>query len=273
MNRIAAISAVTAAFAAGVATMPAAAQQQTGAVSTMTTPAIANELTKPTTQLTSGEIKGMQQKLADFGQLARYREENQQLGKPEPGVNRVVFLGDSITDAWGRTHGKFFPGKPYVNRGISGQTTEQMLLRFRQDVIDLDPAVVVILAGINDIAGNTGPETLPEIENNFRSMVALAKSAHIRVVLSSVLPASYFPWRPGVDPRQEIQALNRWLKSYTADQHLIYLDYYPEMVNRDGGLKVSLAADGAVHPNGAGYRVMGPLAEAAVEKSLATPRP
>lgn len=268
MNRLVAISSLTAVLAAGLSTMPAAAQQQTHTVSTMTAPAVATELTTPVAQLTPEQIQRMQQKLADFGQLARYREENRQLGKPEPGVKRVVFLGDSITDAWGRTHGKFFPGKPYVNRGISGQTTSQMLLRFRQDVIDLDPAAVVILAGINDIAGNTGPETLPEIEGNFRSMAALAKSAHIRVVLSSVLPASYFPWRPGVDPRQEIEALNRWLKSYAASQHFVYLDYYPAMVNRDGGLKVSLAADGAVHPNDAGYAVMGPLAEAAVKAAL-----
>lgn len=260
-----------------LAVIPAAAQQHPNApsiaISTMKVPAIASTLTKPASALTQEETRQMQKKLADFGDLSRYQAANRKLGKPLPGVRRVVFFGDSITDNWGRRYGKFFPGKPYVNRGISGQTTPQMLVRFHQDVIGLDPAAVVILAGINDIAGNTGPETLEEIENNFRSMVALAKSAHIRVILSSVLPASYFPWRPGVDPRQEILALNQWLRHFAVEQRLVYLNYYPAMVNAKGGMKVSLAADKAVHPNDAGYAIMEPLAEAAITKSLAMPRP
>lgn len=278
MIRIVMICAWAAVFAANFAAAQAATAQEAprmpeAAVSTLKTPAIAVELEKPVSDLTALEIRQMQQKLADYGDLARYRAENRKLGKPKSGVERVVFFGDSITDNWGRRYGQFFPGKPYVNRGISGQTTSQMLVRFRQDVIDLEPAAVVILASINDIAGNTGPETLAQIEGNFRSMVSLAKSAHIRVVLSSVLPAAYFPWRPGVDPRQEIVALNQWLQRFSTEQHLVYLNYYPSMVNREGGLKVSLAEDGAVHPNSAGYAVMEPLAEAAIQRSLASPRP
>jgi lysophospholipase L1-like esterase len=185
----------------------------------------------------------------------------------------VVFLGDSITDSWGRHYGQFFPGKPYVNRGISGQTTPQMLLRFQQDVLALHPAVVVILGGINDIAGNTGPETLETIQNNFRSMVALARAAHVRVVLSSVLPASFLPWQPGVEPRAEVRLLNQWLEHYAAQQNAVFLNYYPALVNADGGLREELAADKFVHPNDRGYAIMGPLAEAAIRKALAAPQP
>lgn len=249
------------------------ATQATAAISTMTKPASAPELTLPTTELTPAQISGMQKKLADWPQLARYREDDTKLGEPAEGEQRVVFLGDSITDGWGRGHGSFFPGKPYVNRGISGQTTPQMVLRMQQDVIALHPAAVVILAGINDIAGNTGPETIAEIEDNFRSMVALAGEAHIRVVLSSVLPASYFPWRKGVDPRAEVVELNRWLESYAAKEHLVFLNYYPALVNSEGGMREELAVDKAVHPNDAGYAIMQPLAEAAIRKALAEPKP
>ena len=191
---------------------------------------------------------------------------------PAPGKQRVVFFGDSITDAWGRSHGKFFPGMPWINRGISGQTTPQMLVRFHQDVLALHPQAVVILAGINDIAGNTGVETLPEIENNFRSMVTLAQHAHVRVVLSSVLPASHFPWRPGVDPSGEVLALNLWLKSYAAEQGATYLDYFPALLGTDGGMKAEYTLDG-IHPNDAGYAVMEPLARAAVMQALARKQP
>jgi lysophospholipase L1-like esterase len=190
-----------------------------------------------------------------------------------PGEQRVVFMGDSITDNWGRLAGDFFPGKPYVNRGISGQTTPQMLDRFQQDVLHLHPAVVVILAGINDIAGNTGPESLEVIEDNFRSMVALALSAHVRVVLSSVLPASSFPWRPGVAPAAEVKELNAWLENFAREQHLTFLNYYPALVNSEGGMKPELALDKVVHPNAAGYAIMGPLAEQAIATALASPAP
>lgn len=209
----------------------------------------------------------MAKKLEDWPELGRYAAADAELPATEAG--RVVFYGDSITDAWTRNGGKFFPGKPYVNRGISGQTTEQMVVRFRQDVIDLHPLAVVILAGTNDIAGNTGPETPEVIEDNFRSMVDLARANGVKVVLASVLPAASYPWRPGVaDPPGRIRALNEWLKGYAKEQQVVYLDYYTAMAGPDGGMKPGISIDG-VHPNAAGYAIMEPLAEAAVEKALA----
>lgn len=177
-----------------------------------------------------------------------------------------------ITDAWGRQRGTFFPDQPWLNRGISGQTTPQMLARFQQDVVALHPAAVVILAGINDIAGNTGAEPLPVIEASFRSMSAVAKAAHIRIVLSSVLPTEALPWRPGADPREEILALNEWLKSFASDQGLVYLDYFSSMAGPNRGMKASLSIDG-VHPSDAGYAIMEPLARAAVSRALVLPQP
>ena len=203
----------------------------------------------------------VEKKLADWPELRRYAAANAALPAHEAG--RVVFYGDSITDAWERNGGSFFPGKPYVNRGISGQTTPQMVVRFRQDVIDLHPETVVILAGTNDIAGNTGPTTQEAIEDNFRSMAELAKANGIRVVLASVLPAAAYPWRPGVLPAQKIAALNTWLQAYCKDQKLTYLDYYTAMAAPNGGMKPGISSDG-VHPNAAGYAIMQPLAEAAL---------
>lgn len=226
----------------------------------------------PAAQLTPQQIASMQRQLADWPQLARYRDDNLQLTEPLAGQHRVVFFGDSITYAWGRLHGKFFPDQPWINRGISGQTTPQMVLRFQQDVLALHPDAVVILAGINDIAGNTGVESMGMIEDNFRSMVALARSAHVRVVLSSVLPANHFPWRPGVDPRAEVVALNTWLQQFAREQQVSFLNYYPAMAAPDGGMRPELTVDG-VHPNDAGYVVMEPLARAAVSKALAEARP
>jgi len=206
--------------------------------------------------------EAMRKKLDDWPQLGRYAAANAALPATEPG--RVVFYGDSITDAWTRNGGTFFPGKPYVNRGISGQTTEQMVVRFRQDVIDLHPQAVVILAGTNDIAGNTGPETPQMIEDNFRSMVDLARANNIRVVLASVLPAAAYPWKPSAgNPADKIRALNDWLKSYAASQKITYLDYYSAMAGPDGGMKPGISIDG-VHPNAAGYAIMEPLAEKAL---------
>ena len=242
-------------------------------VSTLEQPASPAVLTMPASELKPDQIESMQRQLADWPQLGRYRADNLALGESANGQKRVVFYGDSITDNWGRRHGHFFPDQPWVNRGISGQTTPQMLVRFRQDGLDLHPEAVVILAGINDIAGNTGAETLPAIENNFRSMVALAKAAHVRVVLSSVLPAGRIPWRPGIDPRAEVVALNKWLEGFAGEQGLVFLNYYPAMVNADGGMRPELAEDAFVHPNDAGYAVMEPLARAAVMKALAMPRP
>jgi lysophospholipase L1-like esterase len=205
----------------------------------------------------------------DFGQLARYRDANSSLKVPATDENRVVFFGDSITDIWKLED--YFPGKPYINRGIGGQTTPQMLVRFRQDVIDLHPKVVVILAGTNDIAGNTGPMTLENIEANYSSLAELARVHNIRVVFSSVLPVhNYTPKSQDFfaqRPPEKILALNRWLKDYCAANVLTYLDYFTPMVDDKGLLKRDLAEDG-LHPNPAGYKMMAPLAEAAIAKAL-----
>jgi lysophospholipase L1-like esterase len=203
----------------------------------------------------------------DWASLARYREANAQLGAPRAGEQRVVFYGNSITDAWAAYFETMFPDKPYVGRGISGQTTPQMLVRFRQDVIALEPAVVVILAGTNDIAGNTGPSTLGMIEDNLSSMVELAKANDIRVVLASVLPASDYPWRPGLAPAPKIVALNTWMRQYASAEDVVYLDYHSAMADDRMGLRAELTGDG-VHPNAAGYQVMAPLAERAITDAL-----
>ena len=208
-------------------------------------------------------------KQPDWAQMERYRAENATLPAPGPGERRVVFYGDSITDAWGRRPetGTFFPGKPYVNRGISGQTTPQMLVRFEQDVVRLRPAAVVILAGTNDVAGNTGPETPEMIEDNFRAMVAIAKANGIRVVLASITPAFAYPWKPEVKPVEEIRALNTWLKEFCTQEGLVYLDYFTALTDARGGMREGTSLDG-VHPNAAGYAVMSPLAQRAIEEAL-----
>jgi lysophospholipase L1-like esterase len=207
----------------------------------------------------------LHQLLTDWPQLGRYHAANAILPAPSLQEKRVVFYGDSITDGWRLD--KFFPGEPYINRGISGQTTPQMLVRFRQDVIALKPSAVVILAGTNDVAQNTGPETLEQIEDNFASMCDLAKANGIRVVLSSVLPAYDYPWRPAMDPVTKIAALNQWLREYATAHGYIYLDYYSAMQDARHGLPENLSRDG-VHPNDAGYTVMAPLAEKAISEAL-----
>jgi lysophospholipase L1-like esterase len=204
----------------------------------------------------------------DWPWLGRFRDDNAKLGEPAAGEDRVVFMGDSITQGW-KIEGPdgYFPGKPYINRGISGQTTPQMLLRFRQDVIDLHPRVVVILAGINDIAGNTGPETPEQIEGNLASMAELATVHHIRVVLCSITPAFDFPWRPGLVPAPKVIAVNAWIRSYAADHGDVYVDYHTAMKDEREGLPATLSKDG-VHPLPAGYTIMAPLVEAGIEKAL-----
>jgi lysophospholipase L1-like esterase len=205
----------------------------------------------------------------DYGQLARYREANAKLGPPAAGENRVVFFGDSITDIWKLEDS--FPGKPYVNRGIGGQTTPQMLVRFRQDVIDLHPKVVVILAGTNDIAGNTGPMRSEDIEANYESFTELARANGIRVVYSSVLPVHNYTDRSkdffAQRPQKRILEINNWLKDYCAKNKIVYLDYFSALVDEQGMLKKDLAEDG-LHPNAAGYKIMAPLAEAAIQKAM-----
>ena len=202
----------------------------------------------------------------EWAGLSNYREDNARLAAPAAGEKRVVFLGDSITAGWG-ADGNFFPGRPYLNRGISGQTTAQMLVRFRQDVIRLQPAVVVILAGTNDIAGNGGPVTVEAIEDNLQSMAELAGGHGIRVVFSSVLPVLDYPWRPGLHPADKISALNRWIAAYCAQHQLVYLDYYSAMVDQGGGMRPDLSGDG-VHPAKAGYALMAPLVENAIHQAL-----
>ncbi|GAC1618303.1 MAG: SGNH/GDSL hydrolase family protein [Candidatus Acidiferrum sp.] len=222
------------------------------------------------------KLKEAEAQRQDWPNLARYREANAKLAPASAHEKRVVFLGDSITDAWIEPRfGGFFPGKPYVDRGISGQTTPQMLIRFRPDVIVLGPKAVVILAGTNDLAGNTGAMSLEEIEGNLASMAELARSNRIRVVLASVLPVSNY----GHDgeghpidmqtgrPPEKIEELNAWIKKYAAAHHHVYLDYFSATVDEHGLLKRELSEDG-LHPNAAGYAVMAPLAEQAIQSAL-----
>ncbi|MDC6354159.1 MULTISPECIES: SGNH/GDSL hydrolase family protein [unclassified Robiginitalea] len=214
-------------------------------------------------------IGNYQQAVAqDWADLEHFREANKALAPPAPGEDRVVFMGNSITIGWLHKVPEFFEGKPYVNRGISGQTTPQMLLRFRQDVLDLSPKVVVILAGTNDIAGNTGPMTLEQILDNLKSMAELALANGVEPVLSSVLPAYDYPWRPGLQPNIKIPKLNSMIKNYAALSGIVYLDYFSEMADSRNGLDNTLATD-EVHPTEKGYRMMAPLAEAAIAKALA----
>ena len=214
------------------------------------------------------ERQAMESHLRDWPNLAKYREANAKLGLPVAGESRVVFLGDSITEFWDLSFS--FKGKPYVNRGISGQTTPQILLRFRQDVIALEPGIVVILAGTNDIAENTGPISLEAMEDNLKSMVDLAKKNGVRPILASVLPAAAFPWRPEIRPIEKILALNQWMKKYAATEGIGYVDYYSAMINDQQGLKTELSGDG-VHPNAAGYTMMAPIVAEAIAKSKLPP--
>jgi lysophospholipase L1-like esterase len=209
----------------------------------------------------------------DFGQLARYREANAALAPPAAGENRIVFIGDSITDYWKLPD--YFPGKPYINRGIDGQTTPEMLVRFRQDVIDLHPKVLVVLAGTNDIAGVTGRTPNEDIEANYASMAELARAHGIRIVFASVLPVNNYTHDSeesfALRPRDRILALNKWLKDYCAKNGFVYLDYFSALVDERGMLKRALSDDG-LHPTNAGYKIMAPLAEKAIQKALAENR-
>jgi len=205
--------------------------------------------------------------IQDWPNLERFKKENKMLGLPKNGELRVVFMGNSITQSWLVHSPEFFKKNNYINRGISGQTTPQMLLRFRADVIELQPKAVVILAGTNDIAGNTGPMTLEQISGNIISMVELAKANNIKVVLSSVLPAHVYAWRPGIHPDKKIPELNKMLKEYANRAHIIYLDYFSAMVDDRNGLPERLSKDG-VHPTKEGYEVMEPLVDKAIQRAL-----
>ncbi len=199
----------------------------------------------------------------DWAQLQRYQSENMELMNLEEDAHRVVFMGNSITEGWSREGLDFFDNPSYVNRGISGQTTPQMVLRFRQDVVQLNPQIVVILAGINDIAGNTGETTLTQIMDNIKTMCEIASANDILVILSSVLPAYDFPWRPGLAPAEKVVALNKMIKRYAEEKGHRYLDYFSHMVDHRNGMKEGLASD-EVHPTNKGYEMMAPLAEEAI---------
>jgi lysophospholipase L1-like esterase len=255
------------AAAAAILTAPAT-RAQTPTPSTANPPCDCDQV--------STKLAGAQKTLQDWPNIARYHDANASVQAPAKTEKRVVFMGDSITDGWQQPqYGGFFPGKPYIDRGISGQTTPQMLIRFQPDVIALHPQVVVILAGTNDLAGNTGPMTLDQIEANFVSMSELAHANKIRVVLASVLPVSnYGHDRDGkpVDMRikrepAKIIELNAWLKKYAAEHGDIYLDYFSATVDEHGLLKAEISDDG-LHPNAKGYAIMGPLAEQSIQQAF-----
>ncbi len=203
----------------------------------------------------------------DWADLQHFQKENATITAPSESENRVVFMGNSITIGWSQTRPDFFKNKPYINRGISGQTTPQMLIRFRQDVVALHPKIVVILAGTNDIAGNTGPSSLTMIVDNIKGMVEIAKANGIKVILSSTLPAYKYLWKPEIKPAEKIIALNKMIKEYASENNCIYLDYFSAMVDDRNGLPKKYAND-EVHPTEEGYAVMEPLVEKAIEKAL-----
>ena len=207
----------------------------------------------------------------EFANTSRYDKANLELKLHTTAHNRVVFMGNSITEDWLKIRPEFFDNKDYINRGISGQTTPQMLLRFRQDVVDLNPKVVVILAGTNDIAGNSGYISLDSIIDNIKSMAEIANANDIQVIISSILPAIDYPWKPGLDPASKIIIINKALKAFSEENNFIYLDYYAAMVDDKGGLKVPeyTTANDLVHPNKMGYLVMEKLAEIGIKKALA----
>jgi lysophospholipase L1-like esterase len=221
---------------------------------------------QPTAAATQQRVDALEKKLTDWAQLGYYRDANATVAEPAAGEQRVVFYGASIVEFW-KTRGAFFPGKPYIDRGISGQTTPQMLVRFRQDVIDLHPRAVVILGGSNDIAGNTGPMTPEMTEANWQSMAELAKANGIAVIFASLPPSTDFPWKKGLKPAEKIRALNAWLKEYCARASLTYLDVYSVLTDADGGMKEGISLDG-VHPNAKGYALMEPVTQAAIDRAL-----
>jgi len=261
---------MTRVLVAALTVITLSAQTQTPATPPVAPDAACLDMAAALTRLMGNDVR-----LRDWANLARYREMNRSLAAPAAGEARVVFMGDSITDAWSNQarFGPFFPGKPYVGRGISGQTTPQMLIRFRPDVIDLKPKAVVILAGTNDIAANTGPMTNEEIEGNIQSMAELAKANGIKVVLSSIMPTAAYHAAPNAAPQttlrpmSRITAVNDWMKRYAAANGHVYLDYFTPMLDATGLMKAELTTDD-LHPNAAGYAIMAPLAEAAIQRAL-----
>jgi lysophospholipase L1-like esterase len=203
----------------------------------------------------------------DWAALSHYQQENKALGEPKAGEKRVVFLGSSIFEFWKTKVPEYFAGRPYLDRGISGQISPQLLIRFRQDVIDLKPKAVIILAGSNDIASNTGHVTNERIMDNIKSMTELAKAHNIKVIICAYLPVFEYPWRKGIEPANKIIDLNNKIKAYVAQNNLILLDYFSPLVDERNGQKAELTTDG-VHPNVAGYKIMAGVTEAAIAKAL-----
>lgn len=213
-----------------------------------------------TSKIYSQEMK------TDWANISKYSKENQSLPIPAKNENRVVFMGNSITEGWKTNDPEFFSKNKYINRGIGGQTTSQMLIRFRPDVIDLKPKLVIILAGINDIAQNNGPIELKDIFGNIVSMVDLAKANNIKVILSSILPANDFPWKKGMEPAEKVIKLNSMLEKYAIENKIVFVNYYPKMVDSEKGLDKKYTNDG-VHPTLAGYKIMEPLLQEAIAKA------
>jgi lysophospholipase L1-like esterase len=235
---------------------PGAAGQAQGAAQRATTAA------DPATQLAA-----LQKRMQDWAQFGYYRARNAALAPPAAGEQRVVFFGDSITELWGRSWNTSFPAKPYVNRGISGQTSPQMVVRFHQDTVDLHPAVVVILAGTNDIAEKTGPMTPEATLDDFRAMLEMARANGIKMVVGSIPPADDFPWNKGLEPAPKIKAMNARLEAWCRSEGVVWVDYYTPLADANGAMKPGLSLDG-VHPTPAGYAIMTPLAEAGIQKTL-----
>jgi lysophospholipase L1-like esterase len=267
MRRIAAV------WLAPLALVSFAAAQQTATTPTSPTSSSTPAASCPEVERAMTQLMQNDARLRDWPNLNRYREANRKLAAPASGESRIVFMGDSITDSWPQPqYGDLFTKKANVGRGISGQTTPQMLIRFRPDVIDLKPKAVVILAGTNDIAGNTGPMTNEEIQANLQSMAELAKAAGVKVILASILPVSNYHVGTAVPqttrrPMDRIRAINEWLKKYADAERQTYLDYFSAMTDSSGLLREELSGDD-LHPNAKGYAIMAPLAEAAVRKAL-----
>jgi len=215
------------------------------------------------------QLATLQKRMLDWAQLGYYRERNAALAPPAAGEQRVVFFGDSITEMWGRTWNTSFPGKPYVNRGISGQTSPQMVLRFHQDVVDLHPKVVLILAGTNDIAEKTGPMTAEATLDDFRAMLEMARANGIKMVVGSIPPSDDFYWNKGLEPAPKIKALNQKLEAWCKSEGVVWVDYYTPLADEKGAMKAGLSQDG-VHPTPAGFAIMTPLAEAGIRTAMTT---
>ena len=213
------------------------------------------------------QLATAQAKLMDWAQLNRFKAGDAAMAAPAAGEQRVVFFGDSITEGWGRPGNSFFPGKPYVNRGISGQTSPQMVVRFHQDTVDLHPAVVVVLAGTNDIAEKTGPMTEEAMLDDFRAMLEMARANGVKMVVGSIPPADDFYWNKGLEPAPKIKAMNARLEAWCRSEGVVWVDYYTPLADVNGAMKPGLSLDG-VHPTPAGYAIMTPLAEAGIQKAL-----